>query len=410
MPDLPGQVQRGREFKATNTLNDIAVQRAQTQMGQEQNVNTMLGRLPNLDPEDRGQFASSLAAQGDPGMRAAQKLQQQWSGMDERQKAAEFQKMDDVADTLSLALENPEAYSSAIAQISQFAPKLAEQLPQTYDENQVKGLIYRVHGAKQQLGGSQVASIQDREDLFGRLPQDESGNLITDPNKMTAEQYAAAVQARVIPAAGTTTGQERAATDPTLGDQIIDYEKTLTESKEFAKLTGSSRAKAIDSADDQIRKIETNIRNLDEAYQALEDGAQSGPVVSKWTPTLKEETQRLEQARGKLGLDVVGAVTFGALSKGELDMALAVALPNLPPTELKQWIRGRQAAQQKLISYFDQQIEHLDADGTVASFRRMQRGASPATTQGSSDDQALEWAQQNPNDPRAQKILQMLGQ
>jgi lysophospholipase L1-like esterase len=54
--------------------------------------------------------------------------------------------------------------------------------------------------------------------------------------------------------------------------------------------------------------------------------------------------------RSRLGLDVVGAVTFGALSEGELNLALDVALPtDLSPPDLKKWVLNKKAAQEKVV-------------------------------------------------------------
>jgi len=387
MPDIPGQVQRGREFAATNRMNNLALTEAENRLAADTKLRNTLGRLPNVEPGNRN-YIAQLQSQGPQGMAAAQNIQQTWQAMSAEDQAKELQKMDDIADTLQMAQENPEVYGQVVQQIYQFAPKFAEQLPQQYDPVEVDGVIRRVFGTKQRLV---PAEIQNRNDLYNRLPSDDKGSLITDPEKMTPEQYAAAVEARVIPAAGTVTGKERIATDSDLGKDVADQ----TEREEFSKLTGSSRAKAIDAADEEIRKLETGINNLDEAYQALVDGGESGPVISKWTPTMREATLRLENAKNKLGLDVVGSVTFGALSKPELDMALATALPNLPPKELMAWIEGRKNAHRKLINYFDQQIQHLDSGGTVASFRRMMRNQeAPRETQNLeelSDDDLLDF-------------------
>ena len=165
---------------------------------------------------------------------------------------------------------------------------------------------------------------------------------------------------------------ERIAGDEDLQSNVIDYRTELAGAEAFAKAEGVSRNRMIDAGAAGVMNIDANIRNLDRAYDELEAGAQSGPIISKYSPTVRAATVALEQTRAQLGLDVVGSVTFGALSKGELDMALAVALPNLPPEELKQWILDRKAAQGKLRDYYMEQINHLDNGGTVASFMRQQ--------------------------------------
>ena len=53
-----------------------------------------------------------------------------------------------------------------------------------------------------------------------------------------------------------------------------------------------------------------------------------------------------------MGLNVVSNTTFGALSEGELALALSTALPiNLDPIPLRKWIVEKKNAQIKLKDY-----------------------------------------------------------
>ena len=76
--------------------------------------------------------------------------------------------------------------------------------------------------------------------------------------------------------------------------------------------------------------------------------------------------------RSHLGLDVVGSVTFGALSQGELDLALDVALPrDLNPKDLKTWVLNKKAAQEKLANYLSEQVRFLSAtDSTLGDWEQ----------------------------------------
>ena len=145
----------------------------------------------------------------------------------------------------------------------------------------------------------------------------------------------------------------------------------MKEAEKFGAMTGSSRAKAIDKGFDSIVKIDAGIRNIDRATKALKDGAGVGAVEKLW-PSIKAASVELDNIQGLMALDVVGATTFGALSKGELDLAKAVALPTgLDTPELIDWLSRRKVAQEKLRGYYNEQIQHLDQGGTVASFLRM---------------------------------------
>jgi hypothetical protein len=106
----------------------------------------------------------------------------------------------------------------------------------------------------------------------------------------------------------------------------------------------------------QLGTVRSNIANLDRAIQLVEEeGANTGVIASK-LPSWSASTIELENMQNVLGLDVIGAVTFGALSEGELALALNTALPtNLEEKELADWLRRKKTAQQKLSNYLSQQ-------------------------------------------------------
>lgn len=99
---------------------------------------------------------------------------------------------------------------------------------------------------------------------------------------------------------------------------------------------------------DKLEKIDANISNLQDAKAALDAGANTGKIANL-LPTLRSSTLALKAIQKRLGLDVVGVTTFGALSQGELDLALQVALPtDLNDRELSKWVGDKIAAQIKL--------------------------------------------------------------
>lgn len=163
-----------------------------------------------------------------------------------------------------------------------------------------------------------------------------------------------------------------------LAEDIGDAEATIGQRKKFGELTGASRAKTIDKGFERIAGITKNILNIDRAISALDSGAGTG-AVERFLPTIKAASQELRQIQGELALDVIGAVTFGALSQGELDLARDIALPTgLDEPELKDFLTRKKGAQQKLSDYFSEQIQFLDQGGTLAGFLRRQETASPA--------------------------------
>jgi hypothetical protein len=129
------------------------------------------------------------------------------------------------------------------------------------------------------------------------------------------------------------------------------------------------------SAFDQVGKSRANIANLEEAKRlVLEEGANTG-FISDNFPSWKDSTIALDTVKNKLGLDVVGSVTFGALSQGELTLALNTALPTkLDEAGLVDWIDRKISAQGKLQDYLYAQAIYLaDGDKTIGDWLRSQK-------------------------------------
>jgi len=184
---------------------------------------------------------------------------------------------------------------------------------------------------------------------------------------------AARIQLGIDPRA-VGSGEQTVAQNAELKELVAQMRETLAERSKFAERTGASRATAIDKGFASIGNINKNIRNIDRAITALEGGASTGAIESRFFPSIRESSVILDQIQGELALDVVGSVTFGALSKGELDLARSTALPtSLQPPELMQFLREKKAAQEKLRGYYDSQIQHLDQGGSIASFLQQQR-------------------------------------
>jgi len=121
--------------------------------------------------------------------------------------------------------------------------------------------------------------------------------------------------------------------------------------------------KRADAAFGRLEDIRGNIANLQEVNRLIDEGADTGVIASK-LPSWRASTIALKTARNRLGLDVVGSVTFGALSEAELELALETALPtNLDDADLKDWVNRKIAAQEKLADYLEQQVVFLSEPG-----------------------------------------------
>lgn len=160
------------------------------------------------------------------------------------------------------------------------------------------------------------------------------------------------------------------AESPILTEQIADSKAIIGQRKKFGEMTGSSRAKTIDKGVETIAKIDAGLRNIDSAVELLNKGAGVG-AIEKFLPSFKAASVALDNVQKRMALDVIGSVTFGALSQGELNLAKEVALPTgLDTPQLIEHLQSRKVAQEKLRSYYNEQIQFLDQGGTVAGFLR----------------------------------------
>lgn len=164
---------------------------------------------------------------------------------------------------------------------------------------------------------------------------------------------------------------------------LAEAKAEIKQAEKFSEMTATSRAKAIDKGFEGIVKIDAGIKNIDRAMSALGSGAGVGAIEKLW-PSIKASSVELDNIRGQMALDVVGATTFGALSAGELALAKDIALPiGLDTDELMDYLTRKKAAQEKLRNYYNEQIQFLDQGGTIAGFlRSKEKSREPEINQG----------------------------
>ncbi len=141
-----------------------------------------------------------------------------------------------------------------------------------------------------------------------------------------------------------------------------------------ARVRGKDAVTGSIQAIDTAGKLRSNNQTLKQVIEEVRNGAETGPLVSS-LPSMRAASVRLDNLQKQLGLDVVGGVTFGALSKGELDLALSKALPtDLRPDKLVEWAEDKIASQEKLADYLEDQAIYLDEDGSSqAGWLKLQR-------------------------------------
>ena len=148
-------------------------------------------------------------------------------------------------------------------------------------------------------------------------------------------------------------------------EAALEAELDLKGQVEADIINKKDAAKASTKAADKVEKINQNIANIDKVIALIDSGAKTGPIRAM-LPSVKATSTQLDNLQRKLGLDVVGNVTFGALSKGELDLALSVAIPlKLPTPELRKWLVRKKEAQEKLSDYVEAAAIFLGTPGNT---------------------------------------------
>jgi len=131
---------------------------------------------------------------------------------------------------------------------------------------------------------------------------------------------------------------------------------------------------------DKVDAARASVSTIDEAIAAIDNGASTG-VVTQYFPSLRQSSKQLDSAARRMGLNVVSAVTFGALSEGELALAMDTAMAkSMERPELRKWLLDRKNAQLKLAGYLESAAIYLgqtNEEGephTTASWAEMQKG------------------------------------
>ena len=154
----------------------------------------------------------------------------------------------------------------------------------------------------------------------------------------------------------------------------VDIQQRRSKGRELGKGAGKIALTGFET----VTKIKENIFDLKRGIDLIEkEGAKTG-FVSDFLPSMRASTRKFDNLRRKLGLNVVASVTFGALSEGELNLAMDVALPKgISPEETVIWIKERVAAQEKLADNLEDAALYL-ADHSVADLIRRNRGMAKA--------------------------------
>lgn len=142
-------------------------------------------------------------------------------------------------------------------------------------------------------------------------------------------------------------------------------------------------------ADEYMKSAElvgSTIRNMESAIKAIDGGAESG-IVYNMLPNITKASAELQNAKQRLGLDVIGSVTFGALSAAEMKIAMDTAVPqDLGPVELRAWLEEKAQAQRKAHQALIEASLHFARGGSMEDYVKMY---SDQTSGSASDDDLL---------------------
>jgi len=194
------------------------------------------------------------------------------------------------------------------------------------------------------------------------------------------------------PAGVALEGDERAAAIVDAQEFGVNIQQRRSKGRELGKGAGKIALGAFD----KVAKIRENVGDLQRGIDLIEkEGATTG-FISDFLPNMRASTRKFANLRRKLGLNVVASVTFGALSEGELNLAMDVALPKgISPEETVTWIKERMAAQQKLVDNLEDAALYL-ADHSVAELitRNRAMGKAAKKREGGGNDKNIETYEQ----------------
>tara|TARA_S200002703_G_scaffold1223_1_gene2051 strand:+ start:3387 stop:4514 length:1128 start_codon:yes stop_codon:yes gene_type:complete len=158
--------------------------------------------------------------------------------------------------------------------------------------------------------------------------------------------------------------------DDVTTDQVVGNKIATSSAAPLAKQAVEKSQAALKG----LEVVQSNINNYGEAIRLLDEGASTGRI-SNLLPSVRNATLELENIQQRLGLNVIEQVTFGALSEGELDLALKTALPTgLNEAGLRDWLSSKMGAQKKLANELRRAAIYLGTPGnTVADYIKLMK-------------------------------------
>ena len=148
-----------------------------------------------------------------------------------------------------------------------------------------------------------------------------------------------------------------------------EVEVRLAGDKKFAESRGIAQGKMVDQAKLTNATVTSNIDKYKRVLDQLNKGGKTGVLVN-FLPDVTAASAAINQIRNELALNVIGSVTFGALSKGELDLAKSTAMPSatLSPEELTIWLNEAIEEQTKVQKAVQETLMHFLTGGSEQEY------------------------------------------
>lgn len=269
------------------------------------------------------------------------------------------------------AAQDPKVKQQLLTEVFVNYPQQAQQLRQ-------QTALQMEQAQLEQVGKPETEKVGAQEILEdGTVIQSTSAGVkVFDPTgKLVKGQVAAdaikAARAEKVSNLRKAAGEKKAAT--------LQAEKELKGEVEAGIISQKEAAKASIAAFDRLEKINDTIGIYDEAIGLIDEGAGTGAVESMF-PSMKAASIKLDNLQSRLGLDVISNTTFGALSEGEMRLAMETAMPKrLDGPALREWLIQKRDAQEKLSDYLESAAIYLGTPGNTKSGwfkkKKMERAA-----------------------------------
>ena len=160
-------------------------------------------------------------------------------------------------------------------------------------------------------------------------------------------------------------------------DAAIAFDLEVLERTKTTEATADLRAKKQDEVFEGLGLAQDKMIFLDQALDALYKADGTGDsisgIVNQYLPNISAAANQLREARTRLGLNVIGSTTFGALSKDEMNLALDTDIDDgLPQDVLIEELERKKLAQSKVIQGLREASDFLN-DPTLTANQALKK-------------------------------------